>query len=459
MDNSKIVLENSKIQTLNFIENCIISGNVEIKDNCEIDNLTLRDLTITKSIWFFNSSINKGCGIHKVNVNGLDFENTKVESNILISGIETKTLSFIKSDFFKSIDVFCGNVSTLVIGQSSFTNNFDLNGVGLGNLSIIDSDFDRSININNQLVSDGIPIQLNINEVFIRSNKLGDQFVINSMGSTINSLKLELKKALVGSFYFNFCDIHKTKITGDNYNSNIVFDHCNFNKIEFDYFNNYSNLSIISAKAFSADSELSIVHSNLGKTNFYNVSWESFEKTIITHSILTEIITANIKWFDDEKLLTGSDEYFFEDFSQRKEIYRQLKYAMEKQGDRISSLMFKSLEFKAYKNELFVDSKWWRIWGWSTWKRFCDKIVLLFGQINNFGQNWIKPIIWIFIGTLFFYLFIVVAISEKLSFTINFSSESFNATKSEICNHIYAYPKLLNPTNSVNKAFYATPQC
>jgi len=223
-----------------------------------------------------------------------------------------------------------------------------------------------------------------------------------------------------------------------------VFNHSCFNKLNFDFFNNYSTLSLISIKAFNSNSELSITHSNIGRTHFFNAFLDTFDKVEIFNSILTEIVIANVKWFEDKKL-NSTIIVSSEDYTNKKEIYRQIKCALEKQGDRIASLRFKALEMSAFKNESFSKVKCYKkIFG-------IDRFILWIGQTNNFGQNWLKPVLFAIGFTLFFYFLIVVGISDKLSYSLNPNKASFQITWNELMYYCNIIPQLMNPTNTLSK--------
>ena len=257
---------------------------------------------------------------------------------------------------------------------------------------------------------------------------------------------INTSKQLEGALYFNSTNIVKAKISGDNYNSNIVFNHSNFNELIFDFFYNYSTLSIISAKSFGENSSLTMAHSNLGKTHLFNVFLNTFDKISIYNSVLTEIITANVKWFEDNRL-NPEISVSQHTFEQRKEIYRQLKFALEKQGNRISSLRFKALEMKTFKQETFIKVKWYkRIFS-------VDRFVLWLGQTNNFGLNWFKPVLLAIGFSLFFHFLIIVGISDELSYSFNFSCQSLETTWKTYRENLSSLPQLMNPTHLLSRIY------
>ena len=103
-----------------------------------------------------------------------------------------------------------------------------------------------------------------------------------------------------------------------------------------------------------------------------------------TGSILIDIVIANVKWFSDKNLNSKTKETS-PDYTQKKEIYRQIKFALERQGDRISSLKFKALEMNAYKKELFatVENRYKRIFNKSS-KNFKQSLIIFLKELTYF---------------------------------------------------------------------------
>ncbi len=72
-----------------------------------------------------------------------------------------------------------------------------------------------------------------------------------------------------------------------------------------------------------------------------------------------------------------------------RDIYRQLKFALDNQKDFITANEFYALEMKAHSRVIcreFPSKEFWRRWQ--------DLLVLLFyGCVSNYGQSWFKPLI------------------------------------------------------------------
>lgn len=371
--------------------------------------------------------------------------NSSINSKIRFENIQVRSFVFTDAKFDNDIHIWAGKVENLTFNDGEFNDDVNITGAPISkNLTVIGSDFKKSITFN--LWDENNKKEGKLNKINISSAKLGEQFIINGNNYEIDELIIKASKQLEGALYFNSSNILNTEITGDNYNSNIVFNHCNFNKLAFDFFYNYSTLSIISAKSFGKNSIMTIAHSNLGKFHLFNVFLNTFEKINIFNSVLTEIITANVKWFHDNKL-NPQNSTSHHTFEQRKEIYRQLKYALDKQGNRIASLHFKALEMKTYKQESFTKVEWYkRIFNV---KRF----VLWVGQTNDFGLNWLKPVLLSLVFSLIFHFLIIVGISDELSYWINLNCCSIKRTWEIYSENFSSLPQLMNPTHLLSRIY------
>jgi len=440
--------KNTKINGLYFNDVNQLERGVRICEKSNINRLHLRTLIASKGGFAINDStienlfdISQAVLNNDVSIR----EDSIIDSKVRFENVTCGSFVFTESHFKKDIHIWAGKTGSLIFNDGIFEDDLSINAVPISsNMTIFGTDFKKSINFtlhdktNNKKGS--------LNQVFIKSGKFGEQFIVNGSGGQLEELTIITSKQLEGDLYFNSININTAKLSGDNYKSNIVFNHSNFNSLNFDFFNNYSTLSIISAKSFNKNSELALSHSNLGKTHLFNTFLNTFEKVKIYNSVLTEIIVANVKWFEDNQLnanITASSE----EYTQRKEIYRQIKFALEKQGDRISSLRFKALEMSAYKNEMFAKVKWYcKIFN-------IDRFILWVGQTNNFGQNWLKPALIAIGFTLLFYSLIVVGLSEKLVYCFNFDLDSIGLTWNEFVKHAHAIPQLLNPAHVLSRIF------
>lgn len=402
----------------------------------KIGNFTINDSTIESQFDIFQGIFSNDVEVRN---------NSVIETKVRFENVSTGSIVFTDSTFEKNIHISAGKVGSLIFNDGFFKDDLNITGVPISSsMTIIGTEFKKSINF--KLQDDPNKKAGSLKHIYISSAKFDEQFIVNGNDALICDLTIDFSQQLVGALYFNSCNFLKTKLSRCNYHGNVVFNHCNFNNLSFDFFDNYSTFSIISAKALGENSEITIHHSNLGKTQFFNTFFNTFENINIYNSVLIDIITANVKWFSDKNLNSKTIETS-PDYTQKKEIYRQIKFALERQGDRISSLKFKALEMNAYKKELFAQVKWY--------KRIFNgnRFVLWVGKTNDFGQNWIKPILFAIGFGILFHLLIVIGISDKLSYFPNLEKESFSITWNEYYNNLNALPQLMNPAHILKRIF------
>jgi hypothetical protein len=437
---------NTKINGLYFNRNNEIERGIRICDKSEIVKIQVR--TLMSNIGGFeidDSTISNVFDISQAKFsNNISIRNNSIiDAKIRFENLTCGSFVFTGSNFKKDIHIWAGNSGSLIFNDGVFDEDIFIIAVPISScLTIIGTEFKKALNFN--LRDDTNNKNGIITEVYIQSGKFGENLNINGNNFQIDNVTIDTSKQLEGDLFFNSCQILKTEISGSNYKSNIVFNHTFINHLYFNFFNNYSTVSFISLKSYLTKSQLTINHSNLGKTHFFNAFLNSFDKVEIYNSILTEIIIANVKWFKDTNLNPNQLENSIE-YTYKKEIYRQIKYALEKQGDRITSLHFKALEMKAFKRESFAQVKWY--------KKILntDRFILWVGQTNSFGQNWFKPVLFAIFFTLLFFVLITIGVSDKLSYLPNYSCDSISLTFNELYNYSNIIPQLMNPTNSLNK--------
>jgi hypothetical protein len=104
----------------------------------------------------------------------------------------------------------------------------------------------------------------------------------------------------------------------------------------------------------------------------------------------------SVNWFSDDQLSAEPGTSHADTFMIKRDVYRQLKFAMEKQGDHFNRLRFRRSELSAYRSELRLRSFKERPTG--------DHAIMIFGWANDYGFNWIRPFLliigWVFISYL-----------------------------------------------------------
>ncbi len=449
-DNFHLKFTNTTIDELFFKSNNDIERGIIINEDSKINKLEIDSICCIKGGFFiYNSIINDHLDIHFANMsdNFSIREKSIVNALMRLDKISANSLVFTDSIFNENIHIWAGSIKSLIFNDGIFKDDLFITGVKIHNsLTIIGTQFEKSINF--KLFDEDNDKTGNLSKIYIKSGKFGEQFIVNGNDYEIEEITFNTSKQLEGDIYLNSSKIKKAKISGNNYNSNIIFNQCDFNQLHFDSFYNYSNISIISTKSYGENPNLTIQNSNLGTMHLFNVLLDSFHKISIHNSVLTDIIIANVQWFSNEQLNSG-DPNSKHSYKQKKEIYRQLKYVLEKQGNRIASLHFKGLEMKTFKKESFVEIKWYkRIFN-------IDRFVLFVGQTNDFGLNWFKPVLFAIGFSIFFHFLIVIGISDKLNYAFlpNLSCKSLYDTYNIYIDNLNKLPQLMNPTHILKRVF------
>lgn len=178
------------------------------------------------------------------------------------------------------------------------------------------------------------------------------------------------------------------------------------NSLELENFRNNGFLRFLNCKSMKVDdnpSQFIISRSNLGKAEFYNFDFASFFKINITNSILLETLFIGSKWTrnivseDTFKKQTSvkdsiADERLYAD--QIREVYKQIKFALSKQGNSVEEQYFHGLEMNAYNKSLPWKSNLWT-----------KSILKLSFYSSNYGQSILRPLLFLLIfGGVFYSL-------------------------------------------------------
>jgi hypothetical protein len=176
---------------------------------------------------------------------------------------------------------------------------------------------------------------------------------------------------------------------------------------------------------------------------FFDFSFKSFKEIKIENTYLSEIVPTNVEWFEDHQLAEI-------ELKQKRELYRQLKLATEKQSDRVSALHFQAEEMTVHKKIISIQkNSFWESKNGDFWKKLNDNFSLWTGKTNDFGQNWIKPFGLSVISTLVFYVFVIIAYSKNLQFwDIALCQHEWNHFFSELYKHSKILAQMFNPTFS-----------
>lgn len=439
--------QNTEIGELYFIFDNVFERGLRINRGSDIGKIELEGVqVVTGGMEISASKIRDGFTIRKCSFGSSVTikENTEIKSKVRFDNLVTHSLNFLDSNFEKDVHIWSGKIQSLVFNDGCFDDDIYIKGVKIPNrMSIIGTVFKRTVNID--IVDGTNDLVGNLSEVYIRSIKCDEQLTVNGNIEPIDKVQINCSKKLEGTFVFNSCDIKVATLTGSNYTGDITFDGCLFQSLQMESLKNYFNISFLAISSFGEGPEIFINRSTLGRMSLFNADLSTFQKISIHNSVLTELIAVNVKWFKDKAL--NPAEFEVNNHTQRREVYRQIKYALESQGNKIDSLTFKALEMKANKKEVFQKVKW-RVKIFNK-----DRFILWLAQSNNYGQHWVKPLLILLVMALVFHFLIIVGVSDKLEYSFNITWDSTKITFVEYFDNFKSYFQIMNPTHSLIKVF------
>jgi hypothetical protein len=222
---------------------------------------------------------------------------------------------------------------------------------------------------------------------------------------------LELNEILFGDF-----SCKNSEIT--NLSLNSIYPNVDTKKFEFNYLNDK-----VGAKAKHLvfhDSDLSLI-------NFNSCYFKTFESLDVNASKLDKITCTGTNW--PKSVISSREEN--SSFEVR-EACRQLKLAMSNHQDKANELHFHSLEMKAYRKNIKEGTSRGQSWN--------DKFALWGGATNDFGMNWSKPLILLFISVNIAFGLMVTSETKSVPFSYDWNCAS----------HLSDYFTLYNPAHRLD---------
>lgn len=454
-DNASIQINNSKIGEILSINRCNLERGIEVKHKTDTNGLTILTTTIKNGgIYFQESTVDTNCDIGHCNVPlEIRFHECTINSKVRFEDNHTSGLAFTKSKFTKDIHLWGGQTKNITFNDGVYEDDVYIKAVkASGILTIKGDEFKTDLLVEYTDTTNNI--SGGCDQIYLHSCSFGNGlFLIGSREVAepyaISTISINSTERLKGELLFRNFKVNKLELSGVNANANIKLIHLNATIIKIDEFTNSSKVQFFHVKATEdTKSVFEIIHSNLGEFEFYSIPFVSFKKVFIRDSVVSDIITSNVKWFEKGQLNPAPDlpnvapERLW---SNNREVFRQLKFAMGKQGDRVQALEFKSNEMSAFRDELKTHAL--------SSKTAANKIILWLGQSNNHGTNWIKPALLIVGFTILFYWLIVVSISNKLLFSPAKTGSDWKTSWEEFKYYSSAIPKMLNPVFIFDKTF------
>lgn len=244
----------------------------------------------------------------------------------------------------------------------------------------------ENVNALKPIFKDWDEFKSNINTLKINDCNFENRFILNNytienlfLKNTIFKGKFEFTNNTVKEMNINNCNFEKlAEFYGSIFNQFKIFksiftDYTGFEKCEFGIDNNMEESHIAN---FQYVTFLSFI-------NFRNTKFKCglmFEDT-------------NLKEYPNFL----NSEIKFENTS--KETFRIIKYSFDKLGNHIEANKYFSLEMKKHKVELSKNGDWGQ-----------ERFIFWFNEkVSNYGQNYLKPTIWLIVSSLLYTLLIVLS--------------------------------------------------
>lgn len=451
IEDCNILFSNCQAPLIHIVNQCDFLCGIKIINESNIGNLLITDTKVDRSdrILIKDSSINEILDLSGVNSK---FEIDTNNINKLRVNSCFGDFSIIKSTFVDWVQIW--NLEcpiSLVFNYNNFKDTVNISGSRLKHLSIIGDTFQKKFRLENRDTSHGHPTHLN--ELYIREATFVEVAEFDGLGKIINNIKIPISPKLIGTLKIENWKVGEVDVHGINQNLKFILSQLYMKRLTMIGFTNFSDMTFERCSAenvnfkteLDSKSSILLAHSDLGKTKFIEFDFNSFDFISVDNSSFNEIYTSNVTWFEEKKLqIQDSDNDKFKIAKRTREVYRQLKQSLRNSGNQIDSLEFQAREMRAYRNELKNSSNKYS---------FQDKVIMLVNQTNNYGINWVKPVLITVCITLIFYSIMLPLFSAKLNYTMAGNFREVDVTFSEWWNNFGVFWQLFNPARKFSTVY------
>lgn len=294
-------------------------------------------------------------------------------------------------------------------------------------------------------------VKTHLNKIYISESEFIEGFEFEGLGAKLNELAIPISPNFKGVLKFIGWKINETHISGINEHLKLIFTRTKFKRLFFLDFSNSSHLAFESCLAenedfkIKDDMESSIIatNSSLGHTRFVEFDFNSFNFLRFINVSFDGIQASNVTWFDDHKLQISPEKDETErTYRKRREIYRQIKQSLKTSGNQIDSLIFQAREMKTFHNEKKASEKY----------SFGDRIIMMVNWSNEYGLNWLRPVLIAMVLTFIFYVLMLPMFSKNICYCIKADFES-GLLASEIIQNFDIFWQLFNPARKFTSTF------
>lgn len=429
-ENAKKTTVQSKIKTLQISSSKINGSGLSLSDILIQKRLILKGVNSDSEIELKNLKVNLGISISSSQSKGISFSD-KLETAKSLIICETR------SDFLTLSEI---KIETaLTIENSEILGDISIKNTSVRNKSEISIKKGPDYSLENKF-HQSTPSP----SIDIESSDFNEGFTFDGGGHIAKKLNLIFSASQKGRLIFSNTNFEQLNLTGINSECNVFFRNIGLSSVIIQDFLNLKSLSfsnLNSTYTKSKNAIFKVLDSDLGNWELANFDFDSFKKIIWRDSQVTGLRTSAVSWFKDNKL-EAEGEIEPSTCFRRREFYRQLKQASEKQGDRINELEFKRREIKAYRKGLKIRNE-------NRWDRF----TIWTGGSNNHGQSWVKPLVIITAFSTFLFPFLFIFADKEISIIPSWTNYGWDRFWSKVSEHGTVWIQLFNPARRVNDLF------
>ena len=357
--NNSLLLENCK-----FDKVLSINSNQFLRDT-KIDKSTIHELLISNLTSTEGGFILRKCTIEYYVtmeqcrfMDSIRFHEVICQDSLRFTNNTASSYSFNDNTFNSDSWIWYGKLKEGInIQDGTYQKAFIVESVDAkGYLTISGAKFKSSVSIAYECKNGGKLYRYGCPKIYLRDSEFDYGLFINGKRFSednypIEIIDIHLSQLMKGEINIDGCNIADLTIKGANYNCTLVLNNNQFTNITFNRLTNLSNIHLLNSRA-NLDGDKSnafkSINSYMGRTHFTNFSFEGFKNIELDDSNYSEIMTVNVRWFDPKRILQKSKNC--KDYEKNRDLFRQLKYAMFKQGDRVQALFLKDMRCKLLEN-------------------------------------------------------------------------------------------------------------
>ncbi len=441
--NTSLVFSNCSALDITFTDFCKIDRGILIEKDCKIGTIKFHQ-TVIKNHGFHikDSHIGRTLDISQVK-SEIRISKSTIGGDLHVENLEGN-VSLIKSVFKGWVKFWaCTCKNSFVLNYNTFEDTFNIEGCKLSLFSTIGDKFGKDVTIENRDTSEN-SLETHLKSFYMSEAEITETFILDGLGKPIHHIKLPITPKFKGVLRIVNWKAQEFRLSGVNENLKLLASQCSIQRLITIDFTNSANVSFdrcigeknIYPEDKEGDSTFISAHSDFGPTRFNEFNFDSFQVIRVDNVLFNEIIATNVNWFRDQNLIIGDGESINQNnFRRRREIYRQLKHALNKSGNNIDALEFQAREMRTLRNEKKASNNY----------GFSDRLIMITNMTNNYGMNWLKPLSILILGTIFYYCLIIPILSNKLSYGLCFNTESWSLTLEEFFKGKEVLFQLFNP--------------